>query len=96
MHGASSLVMGLEVWVWCAVMEFGWALQALDGNGAVFSKGVACKRTRLYYTRPPHGSSVAAPSIGLGGVLGRFDQQKWAKRGENSGFYLLRFLRFCA
>ena len=42
-------MMGLEVWVWCAVMEFGWALQALDGNRAVFSKRVACKRTRLYF-----------------------------------------------
>ena len=49
-------------------MEFGWALQALDGNGAVFSKGVACKRTRLYF-------SARSSSIGLGDVLG-----SWAER----------------
>ena len=49
-------MMGLEVGVWCAVMEFGWALQALDGNRAVFSKRVACKRTRAYVRSSGYGS----------------------------------------
>ena len=69
----------------------GGAASAGRERGCFFERGrvQAHGGSRPYFTA---GSS----SIGLGDVLGRLVEEILAKREENSVFYLLRFLRFCA